>query len=369
MIYFFFAWLLFIVLGVSLMYIQRNPKSDIYKYDSCTRRNAEAVMAFFLWMGVVLVYVVLAGFRTPNVGSDTQEYIRIFLRIYDNRSFGGGIEAGFVMLNRIVASFTNNPQVLLVVCAIFIAVPFVRRISTSSFFIPFSLSMAFAIMINGMNAKRTVMAIALVFFCMEYAKKTKWVICFVIIAFAVLFHISALIFIPVFWLCGRHYKGQVYILFAISMILISFIYAPIFTFVLARFAPVYLHHIHLHHAITDFSIVQAIMCSIYVFLCYVNRKRILEHDPSNVLYINLTFLFFVLTLFGTWIPFWNRFSMYFQSFMILIIPVLVNAEQSSQNRFIYYSVIWAMTFIFSIGLAFLSPGGTMFYNYGNVLFN
>ena len=68
----------------------------------------------------MIVMMLLAAFRSINVGNDTDEYIRIFNEILSNPDYANitRYEVGYIFLNKFVGKFTFNPQGIIIVTAV-----------------------------------------------------------------------------------------------------------------------------------------------------------------------------------------------------------------------------------------------------------
>lgn len=89
---------------------------------------------FFLWLCFVEL-TLIAGLRAWNIGSDTHNYVALFIGAihHVNISFSY-MEKGYVLYNKILALFTSDPQAILMANAFIITgsiLQFIRKYSVS----------------------------------------------------------------------------------------------------------------------------------------------------------------------------------------------------------------------------------------------
>ncbi len=182
----------------------------------------------FIFFAFVLV--VLMGFRGKTVGIDTTAYFEMFQRNNSLGSFGINStsykdEVGFqllmIFLNKIAAGF----QVLTIIEALIYVIPvmaFIHRYSKNPYYSVF-LFLAFDYYLFGMTAMRQTIAMGIVMIAVMKALEERMGSFVLLVLFASLFHITALVALPIYFLKKKSINN-VNIFAAITISLIVYIF-------------------------------------------------------------------------------------------------------------------------------------------------
>ncbi|WP_290033375.1 EpsG family protein [Ligilactobacillus cholophilus] len=188
-----YLWLIAFILGAS-------PLQKQYKKIYLT------LCLFFIW--------ILIAFRSYFIGNDTLTYVGSFsalantsLSTYGNNFFSilfskNRFEYGYVVLNKIIYFFSKNPRWLLIVSATIIVILLgyilYKYCEDSSLALIIFVTMGF--MSGSMSQIRQYIAWAICIFSIKYIIKNNFVKYLITIIIAMLFHISAVIFFPLYWI-------------------------------------------------------------------------------------------------------------------------------------------------------------------------
>lgn len=301
-----------------------------------------------LWVLILIAFMAFGGLRY-RVGTDFESYCTIFRDICEDwyvRRYEG-TERGYVWLNRIVSLYTEDPQWIIFITNGFISALGVWCIQKFSRFVPFSLYIFFTtIYVQGFNLIRQGMACALIFMAFGYARDRRFAIAYGLILAASLFHKTSLVVIPVMLLMQIPFN-QVWYFIYFAVCSLAFLLREQINGLLLRFYPSaaatsasYLYE--------EFSPVQIILCLIYLVLCLRYYKKMLERNKGNILYINFSVLLLGVYTCFYWIPMWGRLQLYFIGFYGLIVPEILECEESILIRTLYYAVIWGILVFFFV---------------------
>lgn len=164
------------------------------------------ICLFFIW--------ILIAFRSYLIGNDTISYANLFpilssypLSMYGNNPLSilftkNRFEFGYVLFNKVIYYFSENPRWLLIIsatitiCLIGYAINKYSKNPTLSLII--FVTMGF--MAGTMSQIRQYIAWAICIYSIKYTLNNKPIrfICSVVLA--MLFHISAIVFLPLYWL-------------------------------------------------------------------------------------------------------------------------------------------------------------------------
>lgn len=185
MLRFYIFILLLIFIGVFLL--KKNKYSrEIYFY-----------LTFF-------VFFFVSAFRSMWVGTDTPSYYLLYGRInafYSVESIQGHMESGFMYFCKLLSFISEEPQFLLIVTS-FIMLFFVFRFihKYSNLFLLSVLIYVCDTFLFNLTGMRQSLAMVLVVYSFDYILKKNFYYYCLIILLATMFHKSALLFLPVYFL-------------------------------------------------------------------------------------------------------------------------------------------------------------------------
>lgn len=151
--------------------------------------------------------LLLGMFINKNIPPDTAHYMDVFLSIRRSEFqnlFLINWEAGFLLLSKAIGFLTGNAEIFKMIVILLISAPIFYRIVKDSDFPELSLliyvSMGFWMISLGVY--RQYMAISILTFSYQYIEQRKIIPSFALFALAFLFHRTAVVFIPVYFLYG-----------------------------------------------------------------------------------------------------------------------------------------------------------------------
>ncbi len=161
------------------------------------RRDRYTLLVFFS------ILFILLCLRSSSVGTDLSSYLFYFEKIDRTpleEMFEPGsldLEAGYLLLNKLVLFFTKDFQVLLVVCAALSLYPVYRlyRRSAAHPLLLIALFLTCTAFSMYFSALRQVVAMGITLFAYDFIKKKKPLLFLVLVVLASLFHVTALVFL------------------------------------------------------------------------------------------------------------------------------------------------------------------------------
>lgn len=191
------------------------------------------IMLFLL----VSYLFIITGWRNYAVGTDTINYVSFFnyfgSSVNDINFFDlvgmihARFEYGYILLNKTVFYFTNNPRWLLVICALisyYILFLFIKNLSIDSY-LSITMFVCLGYMASTMNTMRQGIATAFVMLAyISLLKRRSSVLCIVFIICAFLFHKTALVFLVVIIFKNWKYTKKNVVILMISSLIIAAIY-------------------------------------------------------------------------------------------------------------------------------------------------
>lgn len=162
--------------------------------------------------------LLISACRGITVGTDTLQYVdatslmqSMGYKGYENSGMYSNYEPGFKLLMYVCTKFSDSSKALIVISSvIIISIPFFVIYKLSNYpalsYVFYFLSTMYYF---DLNAMRQTMSIAFLFLVIYEVSKDKKVMAFVYLACAVLFHMTALIFVPVLLLAKHKPKKSI----------------------------------------------------------------------------------------------------------------------------------------------------------------
>lgn len=308
----------------------------------------------------LLQLILIQGLRNINLGSDmpfywiyynTQRMHSIF-----NLSFSR-FEIMFKILTKIVSSITTNKQMYLLIISLLSNIPVSIIILKKSKnpIMSFLLYLSFGFYNFNFSGLRQAIAFAITFYSLIHIIDRKILKFIISIIVASLFHSSALVFLPAYFLYNFKITKLKIICIAIIDIVIYIFKVQIFSFFNSLFYENY------DMVITN-SVNWMIMCLVIVFFCLLFYKKV-ESNYSSLIY-NLVVIGSSIMLLS---PIANnilRISNYYFMFIILLIPEIVYSLKIIKNKLLAENIVVLFAFILYIYLLYVDSYNIVPYVFG-----
>lgn len=301
-----------------------------------------------------IVWFILHDGLRWGIGSDWTPYYRYFQNclMSDNRT---GFELGYALMNKFVRSFTDNYTVYLLLHAIVVYSVFYWFTKKYSPYPLMSLLVLYYSMIGYLGMNRQYLALVICLLSVPFILRHKYMVSIVIIAFACLFHISALMFVPLLFFT-RRIPSQIiwFSLLIISLVSISGVINKL------PFEMLFVASDDLDHKMSfyientsDFTssipskLLGIARRGIIVFSVLLLRNRIPSVDKSFDFVFNVSLLSLLLYIFfsGTVLQILvSRGVLFYSIFEVLLIPYLfrrLNSVKAKQIAFCFL-IIWGL---------------------------
>lgn len=296
---------------------------------------------YFYFVGFILI--IVSGFRGVDVGIDTYTYSQIFKTIINQDlsvSFISlDLEKGFVLFNYLVAVlFGDNFQVLLIIASLFFifTVGLIVYEYSEIAWMSFYLFIALGYYTFGMSGMRQAIAIGFTLLSYHLVKRGKIFISIITFVLAILFHYSAVIFLPIYFI--RRLKiNNINVLVSLFLIVLIKLYA------------IYIFSFMNGFARTPYEEVETGGVLMYYFIVitavfgYYYRVRLNRKDDD---------LFFMMI---ATIALWPiaqinqamfRITFYYSFFIVVFMPNSLKLVEDKRLRLIYGAVYLLVTSYF-----------------------
>ena len=306
------------------------------------------------------VLAVLAGARDPYTWADAPVYYIGFTN-YTNDLFGfsfydepfGYSEKGFYLLGVIIKTFTNNGTTYFIVLSLisfFLLYRFLRR------FCIFPLLGLSVYISRFMFARHYVqiragLAYLIVLFAIQYVKERNWKMYFGMVLIAYLFHRSAIIAVPLYFLgMVRFTKWHILMGLAVAFILGAFFQDQLKTIVSDNASDLEIYSYTVGKEIQEAKGLRnpMIYYQTIILLAYTFGEKRLKH--SSIYYYTIRDGYFISTFilvaFSMFLGLSGRTSSLFATLEIIIIPSFVHLFRKRNKMFAYLGIGVVLTIVF-----------------------
>ena len=328
-------------------------------YNSLLHTSSNKKRLKYIFISIAtLQLILLLSLRHSTIGIDVPGYVSFFKRSILSSTIDHRFELGYKALNNIIGILTNNEQIFLTIVAILSIAPVGRFIYKYSKmpFLSFTIYIAFNYYAFTFSGLRQAISYAIIFISYDYIKDRKLMKFLICVLCASLFHKSALIFLPAYYI----YRIRINKIVISSLIVVDlavYIFRrPIFAFLINNFYQ-------------SFSIVETssytwmAFCALIVLLgSFVYKSMINISDDNSGLYMFLL-IGISLMIFASVGNNIMRIADYYFMFVIIFIPeALIALKDKKLALVVAYLIVVGLMVIY---LWFLngSPFGIVPYKF------
>jgi len=304
-------------------------------------KNKNKVLAIIIFLQLFLI----SALRSLDVGADMPNYISYFTSIasVDFPSFNlNGLEQGYVFLNSLISLVSKNVHFFVGVVAFLVLLGYFLFIYKNTMNIVLSsfLFITFDFFSLTLSTYRQSFAIVLLLMSYEYIKKRKLFPFLVLVILASLFHKTALIFIPFYFITKIKITNK-YILATFAgasfCVLAS---KKLVEYLVMKYYPLYSEYI-----ISGEGFKMLVMLILIFAFSYPFRKVLVEKDPNNDLIYHALIVAIILQLLALQFSLFTRVTFYFTVFIIILIPKVLKSIKSKDIRVIVYILIFIISIL------------------------
>ncbi|MBQ9901133.1 MAG: EpsG family protein [Clostridia bacterium] len=324
-----------------------------------------SILAYLLYLGVmkklcekyeksdsvivaiaVLILFVFAAMRSVNVGADTRQYCGHFselaqtpwlkLPAYESRRYGT-LELGYKVMNKLLAVF-REPQTITIVNSILqiglIAIVIYRQSKDKwlSIFLYFS----FCFYQTALNLTPSSYVSYFMFLTFPFIKDKKLIKFLIMIGIGMLFHTSAVFFLPLYFLSKVKFNKKTFTVGCIVSVLIFLFYSVFIQIITAILPQKYIHYIDNTKERTGNTIELLVLVVQLVALvfCYMQLEKDKKSSviQENNLVVWMLFYEIILYLLSMIAPMFQRGAFLFSPYFIIIIPNLISKISDERRR-------------------------------------
>lgn len=300
-------------------------------------RNTKKGKIFFTTL-FGLFLIIVSSYRDYSVGDDTLNYFWIFINA-KNMSYSqiffedSTVDFGYLIYNKFLGYFSEDPQIVLIFNAIIINVPILYYLYKNAKNLYFSLYLYIVLYFysDSLNIMRQFIVISFFLIAMEKLRQKKIFKYILIIIFASTIHASALILIlvPLLFYMKPTVLNSVILGSLISIVTVILFVNPNIIYLFAGSYSRYLDTGWGSPAQIGGSyiivIIQLVLYLLSVFIIYLDSPKLSDENIQMIFVASIMMLISAsLGLLRSNIPVVYRLIYYFSFFQVLLIPDIAN---------------------------------------------
>ena len=331
-------------------------------------KKGNKFIGVFASLLVIIILSLLAGMRTINIGDDTKGYVQI---VYDMASQQNGyanfikslvvnsnIEFLYATINYIVCYFKFPINVLYfifeLIPLIFIYKACYDNKDENGNYILYFICFMFLFFNKSLNMCRQTISIAILIYAYKYALNRKFFKYSFFGLIAMGFHITAIIFIPTYFLSKiiSNSKREIKRVFiVIILLLMTLKYQDILNFIVLNLKMIdtkYLYYSSSSLGIGNVPLLEFVFVILFglmsICLYFKQKNTISTKEKMYIYFLIITPIIYSLGIIGN---FAFRFSYYFYYYIIFVIPLFKNSIRNNESKKIMNLIIIMCLFIYS----------------------
>lgn len=299
-----------------------------------------------------ILLFLFAGLR-EGVGADFYTY-RDSMVAYNEGRFPVWLnyEWGFMKLLWLLSGFTRDGQLLIIVCSFITVGLFVYVFLKCSEDVRLSILLFYALYFYflSFNAIRSLLSVSIVMLAIKPLRERKLIKYMIIVAVASLFHTSAVVMIPFYFIIGKSVKKFLYIIGVPATMGVLILYRPIYEFLMVMF-PKYAIYADANGGGTKWNLLFLLF---NLLLLKMTSAKNNEEETLNLYEVAcLAAIFFsVMAMLNELMV---RFALFFYAYSLISVPFCLNRlKTSGQSKTILRCVAYILPMI--IFLRYLIAG-------------
>lgn len=297
-------------------------------------------LAIFWTLFVAIILILVSGLRS-GIG-DTEMYMHSYsILASDPSKFEFGKDFGFNMLSLLLIKVSKDPQFLVFSIALITNLLNVISFNKYRSYLELEVYMYitsgyYTITMNGM---RQCLTAAIMFMCTPLIIKGSFKLYFIAVLLISMFHGSALMMIPIYFIVRQEAwsKKMIYfMIFGVLAVLFYDVVSPMFFKALesTQYAE------YSNYDGGGSSLMRTIVNAVPVILAYLKRDKLKELWPESNIFVNMSIINTLFVSFGMFNWIFNRFTIYLQLYNFIIIPFIISkCFKGKERRLIYFGFL------------------------------
>lgn len=317
-----------------------------FLFGLCSRFKGEKlkVNRYLFVFIIISIFILVSGLRA-NIG-DTYAYIEGYEKL---ASFSGFTEdakdKGFTIFQLFLYKISQDPQFMIFVTSFItqFCILYTLYKYRSYYELEVFMYITCGVFLVTMNGIRQAIVGAILFFCTKLIIDGKFVLYSIITVILSTMHASALIMIPVYFIARQKaWEKNTFIIIGVSLIGFIFFYEIMPAFFDALENTNYAQYeSFMDEDGVGSSFMRVLVNAVPVVLSYMYRDTLKKVWPDSDIFVNMSLINLIFTVFGLYNWIFVRFQLYFQYYNIVLIPYIIKncIKDRSMRDLIYYLFI------------------------------
>lgn len=328
--------------------------------ENTTEEKTKRRKIIFCFLSGLFLFLI-GGLKSTSVGVDSERYSETFyyLQRYDVSDVFNifNEEWGFYYLIRILSFVSLDHQIMFAtVSAIFaFSLSFFIYKHSKDLMVSFIMTITMSYFAFSLSGLRQTVAIAILLFSFDFIIKRKPFFFIGVVAFASLFHVSSVLFLPAYFLVSKEvsYK-RVIVYFAVAPIV--FLLRPLMIEIIQLF-------LYSEYEIDPYQSSGG-WTTLYIYIlilvvALIFKKQLQSQNKDFPFYFSMMYVGMLLQMFVPIQPNIFRVSMYFNISSLILIAGIIHTQKNFVSKMIAYSIFLILMgikyYIFSFYAAEVNP--------------
>lgn len=327
-------WLnLFIVFFFSLM--ARYFAIPVFNTASITKISLNKLYVF----GSLLSLAIVSGLRS-NIG-DTYYYMHAFeVNDFSWENVKNQENSGFWILQMLLKSFSDEPQVLIITTAV------ITNILIVGVFMKYSrhFELSTYVYITGglylvtMNGIRQSLTGAIVFLATRFLISGNFFAYALVVMFASTLHESALILLPIYFIVRYKAWSRATLMLLIISVSIVIGFEQFSSILFSRLENTqYGHYREFQEG--GANVIRVAVSGAPLLIAFLGRDKLREIFPESDYIVNMALIGFVFMIVSTQNWIFARFNIYFEMYQLILVGWIVKLFHEKEQRLVYMGII------------------------------
>lgn len=287
----------------------------------------------------ISIFPIIIGGLRYDVGRDYFSYYYGIINYSQPKRINFMDEIGSKFIQYISSEIFNSPAIYFFITTAIIILTILYALYRVSWYVPVGYSIFMFLCMEyapSLNIVRQYMAVGIVLLAYTYMQEKKFKTFLILVLIAFSFHTSAIVVMPIYLIATKKYgQGSKKIILIISILAVV-AYRPLMNLAMSiGIGNAYEVYLSNYSSFDSREIIIPIIKFIPIMLIIsVYRKRLIKYNQSNVMYIYMIFIGFILQLTAINGPFIERISLYFSICQIIVLPQIIKMTSNKAENLI-----------------------------------
>lgn len=330
---------IYIIVSISLVFLGLSYESlnsmTLSKYN-------KRIPSYFFIIPSFLMLFFISTFR-GDFTTDYKNYTNLF-GLYNRYSFtdllnaGFQNEIGFIYFNRILGIFTDNVIFFFAIMTFVILFGFFHHFKnySANMWLSILMFVAAGSYYASFNITRHIFAVAIVFVGSKFLYERKFFKWLLVVILASLFHKTAIIMIPFYFILNFRIKIRNWVLIAIGSVITILLFDSI-----VDFAQQYLYEQYTDesYGMWGQAITKLVLPIAFLIFSLFNIKKL---EPDNIMHriwFNAVIFYAFFNILALQVEMVERIGRFFAPYALLLIPYFFSKMKNKYLRFLYMMIL------------------------------